>query len=241
MEEITHENELKNNIRKNPNEITKLIPENDNTIIHMQNDLNNIKNNTIISYSFDHSKYKITKLFGINFYHIGNLYVFGFLNKDSEPLFCIDNGWYFQMIIYLIELLICYFGNKYLFSKLDEWKFICFNILLLIFFLTYTALITINPGIIIKNEKPDDNKKFILCRRCNIYTVREKNTMHCYDCDVCVKKLDHHCTVVRRCITNRNFWLFVGMIVMFILIYIFALVNIIFFAIKGIKKYKKNK
>ena len=242
MEKIAHENELKNNIKRNSNETVKLISENNSTTINMQNNnLNNINNDKNISYSFEHSKYKTSKLFGINIYHVGNLYVFGFLNKNSEPLFCIDNGWYFQLIIYIVELLIFYFGNKYFFSKLETWKYMCFNILLFLFFLIYTALITINPGIVIKNEKREGNEGIFFCRRCKIYTVMMRNTQHCYDCDVCVRKLDHHCTVVRRCITNRNFWLFVGMIAAFILIYVFSLVNIIIYAVGSFRKFKKNK
>ena len=243
MEEIIYENEPKNN-NKYHSENEQILSPKTNNVLNIQNipNMQNIINNKKISFSFDHSKYKRTRLFGINFYHIGNLYVFGFITYNSEPLFCIDNGWYFQIIIYIIEFLIFYFGNKYLYSSLEHWKQICFNILLAIFFLVYTALILINPGIIIKNEQPNEkHNDLILCRKCNIYTLMERNTEHCYDCKVCVRKLDHHCSVVRRCITNRNFWFFVSMIVCFILIYIFSLINLIFYFVGSYRKIKKNK
>ena len=64
--------------------------------------------------------------------------------------------------------------------------------------------------------------------------------MHCYDCNVCVKKLDHHCTVVRKCITKKNFWLFVGMVATFMIIYIFSLINLIFYLVGYYKRIKKK-
>ena len=251
MEEITHENESKKNPKQNPAENFQLLSEKNSNIINIQNipnnnnNSNNGNNNTdkIISYSFEEMKYKKSKLFGINFYHIGNLYVFGFLSKNSEPLFCIDGGWYFQIIIYIVEILIFYFGNKYLYSNLEPWKQSTFNGLLIFFFVLYTVLILINPGIIIKNEKADDNHKdTMFCRKCKIYILMDKDTQHCYDCNVCVRKLDHHCTVVRRCITTKNFWMFIAMIVAFILIYIFSLINLVFYLVGKYKNMKhKNK
>ena len=246
MEEISHEKEPKNNYKIDQSENIQLFPSKKSDVLNIQNIPNNLENNSnkIISYSFDHTKYKRTRLFGINFYHIGNLYVFGFLDNNSDPLFCIDKGWYFQCSVYVIEFLIFFFGNKYLYSNIEPWKQITFNVTLITFFLDYTALIILNPGIIIKNEKIDDNHKdLIYCRKCKIHVLMEKNTEHCVDCDVCVKKLDHHCSVVKRCITNRNFLLFVGMVVLFILIYIFSLVYLILYLVGSYKhlKNKKNK
>ena len=249
MESITQENEPKTNYKINQSENVQLLSEKNSNIINIQNNTsnnsdynNNNPNDKIISYSFDPSKYKKSKLFGINFYRVGNLYIFGFLSNNSEPLFCLDSGWYYQCIIYIVEFLIFYFGNKYLYSNVETWKQVIFNLLLILFFFIYTALILINPGIIIKNEKADEkHRDVMLCRKCKLYILMESNTQHCYDCKVCVRKLDHHCTVVRRCITNRNFWLFVGMVVAFILIYIFSLVNLIFYLVGRYKKIKHKK
>ena len=246
MEEISHEKEPKNNYKIDQSENIQLFLSNNNILLNIQNNENGMKshNNKYISYVFDHTRFKKSRLFGINFYHIGNLYVFGFMGNNSDPLFCIDKQWYFHLIIYSIEYLIYYFGNKYLYSNIEPWKQITFNVTLITFFLDYTALIILNPGIIIKNEKIDDNhKELIYCRKCKIHVLMEKNTEHCVDCDVCVKKLDHHCSVVKRCITNRNFLLFVGMVVLFILIYIFSLVNLILYLVGSYKhlKNKKNK
>ena len=243
MEEISQEKEPKNNHKNNQSEDIHLFSSKNNDSINIENNQDNpdITPSKTISYTFDHNKYKRTRLFGINFYHIGNLYVFGFFNFNSEPLFCIDNGWYFQIIIYLVEILIYYLGNRFLYSKIEYWKQLIFNGLLILFFFVYTALIFINPGIIIKSEKPKDkNSHFIFCKKCKLYVSMERNTEHCYDCNVCVRKLDHHCSVVRRCITNRNFWLFVGMIAIFMLIYVFSLVLLILYLVGSYKKMKKK-
>ena len=245
MEKINHENEVKNNHKIEQNENIQFISErNANNILNVQNNPNSLDNNNIenISYSFDHTKYKKSRLFGINFYHIGNLYVFGFFDNNSDPLFCIDKQWYLHLIIYSIEFLVFYFGNKYLFSNLESYKQIIFNLLLIIFFFIYTALIMLNPGIVIKNQKINkQSMDFIYCRKCKMYSLTERNTQHCYDCEVCVKKLDHHCSVVRRCITNKNFWLFVGMIVGFVLIYIYSLINLVIYLLGNYKKLKNKK
>ena len=78
MEKIKQENDEKKEIKISQNENQKFLSERNNS---------NVLNNKNISYIFDHTKFKHSRLFGINFYHIGNLYVFGFMGKNSEPLF----------------------------------------------------------------------------------------------------------------------------------------------------------
>ena len=244
MEKIKQENDEKKEIKISQNENQKFLSERNNSnVLNNKNKNNNMTNLTKknISYIFDHTKFKHSRLFGINFYHIGNLYVFGFMGKNSEPLFCIDKHWYFHLIIYSIEYLIYFFGNKYLYSNVEPWKQISFNILLIIFFLIYTALIILNPGIIIKSEKADDkNMDTIYCRKCQIQFIMDRETQHCYDCDICIKKLDHHCSVVRKCITRKNFWLFIGMIVGFVLIYVFSLINLVIYLLGNYKRLKNK-
>ena len=118
---------------------------------------NNNNNNTFeqkdSSYHLDLSRYKSTKVFGITFYHVGNIYVFGFYKDSLDPLFCIDNMWYFHLIIYFIIIVLAFVGNIYLFGKLELWRQIIYNILLFSFFIAYSILILLNPGIIIKSQK----------------------------------------------------------------------------------------
>ena len=208
------------------------------------NNLNNFNNNKEIldfkdiPIGLNLSRYKSKKIFGITFYHIGNIYAFGFINDSSEPLFCIDNMWYIQLIVYFLQIIIFFVGNHYLFRKLELWKQIIYNLLLFSFFLIYSALIFLNPGIVINNQKGYRYTGY--CRICNVYYLPEEDVYHCDDCDVCVKRLDHHCSVVRKCITKKNFTLFILMIVNFVLIYVYCLFNLIYFFLRYYKKIKKK-
>lgn len=201
-----------------------------------------INNNSIDQNDFSPklnlSRYKTTKFFGITFYHIGNLYVFGFINNSSEPLFCIDNMWYAHFIIFFIEIILAFTGNYYLFRKLALWKQTIYNILLLSFCIIYNALIFLNPGIVITSQKGYTHTGY--CKICNIYFLPENYVSHCFSCNVCVKRLDHHCSVVRKCITKKNFILFIAMIVNFVLLYVYSLVNIVYYVIDFYNKKKKK-
>ena len=202
-----------------------------------KNTNNNKRVMSEINYSPDVLRYKFKKILGIKFYHVGNTYVFGFINKFSQPLFCIDNLYYLHLIIYIIELIIYILGNHYLYNKIEHWKQNLFNCLLLSFFIIYTLLILINPGVIIYNR---EGYKFNgYCNKCNIYYLQDEQVTHCSECDICVKKVDHHCNVVRKCITKRNIVLFFSMVFNFLGIYIFSLINIIIYAIHYFTK--KNK
>ena len=184
------------------------------------------------------SRYKSKKLFGITFYNIGNIYVFGFINNSSEPLFCIDKMWYLHLLIFLIEIIFVFVGNHYLFNKLEYWKQLAFNILSFAFFIIYSALILLNPGIVITSQKGYMHTGY--CKRCNIFFLPENQVYHCYDCEICVKKIDHHCSFLRKCITKKNFFIFVLMLVIFILLYLHVLLNLIFFVIDIYKRKKKK-
>ena len=239
MDEITEKNNILDENLKNKIENKELL-----SLKNINSKNNNYNNNrgilefNDIPLGLNLSRYKSIKKFGITFYHIGNIYAFGFINENSEPLFCIDNSWYFQSFIYLVQIILVIIGNI-LFRKLELWKQIIYNLLLFIFFLIYTALITLNPGIVIQNQK--GYKHTGHCRICNIYFLPEENVCHCYDCNICVKRFDHHCSVVRKCITKKNFILFISMIVMFVLLYVYSLVNVIYYFIDYYKKIKKNK
>ena len=209
MNEVIQNNpKLKNyENNKNNNENIEFISiKNSNiNILNTENNKNIIEKKNSCSLS-ELSRYKSTKLLGINFYHIGNTYVFGFINGFSTPLFCIDDVWYWHFIIYLIEIIIYNVGNNYFYNKIEHWKQLTFNILLITFFIFYTILILINPGIVLKNEK--DYKHTGFCSKCNIYYLPEEIIEHCPSCEICVRKLDHHCHAIRKCITKNNIAVF---------------------------------
>ena len=192
----------------------------------MNNDKNDKEEKDLNPY---YLKYKPTKFLCIKFYHIGNTYVFGFINNFSEPLFCIDNLWYLHLIIYFIEFIVYFLGNKFFYSNIEHWKQIIFNILLMFFFILYSLLILLNQGIIIKNQKR--LKPTCYCNKCNIYYFQEEKVIHCSCCNICVRNVDHHCHVIRKCITKKNIIIFYLMVGNFMILYLFTLINFIIYII----------
>ena len=68
----------------------------------------------------------------------------------------------------------------------------------------------LNPGIIYSDSKC---KEKIYCEDCKFFYPKSNQQMeHCYTCNICVCKFDHHCDVIGKCIGKYNitfFFLFV--------------------------------
>lgn len=204
------------------------------------NNLNEVNNNKDAIYLNDYSinsdlsKFKSTKLFGITFYSIGNLYAFNIFNNSPEPSFCIDITIKYNLIVYFIDFFLIILGNYYTYGRIKKWKQVIFNILLLITFIIYNYVIILNPGIVIYSKKADKHSKY--CSTCNIYYLPEDNIEHCPECNVCVKDVDHHCPVLRKCITKKIFIYFFLLIISIVTLYLFCLINLIFLIKEYIKK-----
>lgn len=97
-------------------------------------------------------------------------------------------------------------------------KAISFKLISLVLFLgslfsgIYTFLA--NPGVTFK-EKNNNNYtgfKNYFCPNCNFtYPKNDTTYTHCYVCEVCAPKSDHHCGVFGKCIGYKNkvtFYLF---------------------------------
>ena len=239
-----------NNIDIRENDIydtNKLNNINENSLINTT--INTIKNNNISSFeistenvknitlSNNYHEYKSFKFLGIKFYKLGNLYAFCFIKNKNYPLFCTEKHCYLHLIIYFIEFLIYIFCDHYLYKNMEAWRQVIFYILLFSFFFFYSFTVFINPGIVLEN--PKNNKFDSFCRKCNICYESKKIT-HCYECDICIENCDHHCGVLRKCIAKNNLITFWSMIISFILLYIFSLINMFIYLIYYYKKTKKT-
>ena len=70
-------------------------------------------------------------------------------------------------------------------------------------------LLILNPGVIYSDGK-NNNEEKIYCSECKfLYPSNNKKMEHCYECGVCVTKLDHHCDVIGKCVGKYNTCLFI--------------------------------
>lgn len=48
----------------------------------------------------------------------------------------------------------------------------------------------------------------LMCSQCKV--PRPASASHCYECNLCVDKLDHHCPWTGKCIGKKNLYFFYG-------------------------------
>ena len=67
-----------------------------------------------------------------------------------------------------------------------------------------------DPGIVrvspisATDEIEDDLSNSPYCETCSIYQSEKLDIKHCYECDVCIMGLDHHCPWMGKCIGKKN-------------------------------------
>jgi palmitoyltransferase ZDHHC9/14/18 len=81
--------------------------------------------------------------------------------------------------------------------------------------LAYSLTACSDPGIVFRDigvndldsvpeaDKPEGTEK---CNKCKIW--RPSTASHCYECDACIDKLDHHCPWTGKCIGKRTMGFF---------------------------------
>ena len=101
--------------------------------------------------------------------------------------------------------------------------------------IAFSAAACSDPGIVFREpglegrdeEGPPPGMRY--CALCDLH--RPKEAYHCYDCEVCVLELDHHCPWTGKCIGNRNLRAFYAFLTALSVhtLYV-ALVTLVYFA-----------
>ena len=104
-----------------------------------------------------------------------------------------------------------------------------FHILYYIFLFSVIITFLINPGVPERkyySNKDKDKSKYLKCKICNIIIPKELEVNHCFECKICIIKLDHHCTWVGKCIGKNNiifFYCFVLSLFGYIIVSLFTI------------------
>ena len=137
--------------------------------------------------------------------------LFLFLDKFGNPLLIIGPHWgmyvCFCGIISLLMILI----YIYLWKNLGPIMKILGKIIFWTYFLSYSYTSLINPGYPKNTEERKNGlprKNYYYCERCKFYIKKNTSTTHCYECDICIEKQDHHCPWTGHCIGKNNLWSF---------------------------------
>ena len=123
-------------------------------------------------------------------------------------------------VVYII-LIILTFGIASLFRTCQENKVasIWFHISAILLILNIIFVSFVDPGHVINSDKNEyqiveNNEIEYKCDHCKVPET-ERNTEHCYTCNVCVRYLDHHCPVLGNCIGKKNIICFYLLILVF--------------------------
>ena len=84
-------------------------------------------------------------------------------------------------------------------------------------------------------------EKYRFCDACKIWINMDKNTAHCFDCNVCVEGYDHHCPWTGKCIGKKNLNYFYTFLISILLVFAFFVVSLTQVQNAALIEKKKNK
>ncbi len=163
---------------------------------------------------------------------IGNTFCF-FGDKFGNPLLVIGPHW---------PMYVCFCGfMSFIFMLLfySFWDLLNSTLKILgvlnfcLYFFSYTYIFIVNPGFPTINENSFigmPREKYKYCNECKIWVSNDRNTEHCFDCNVCVEGYDHHCPWTSKCVGKNNlliFNIFLKILFINICYMFFALITIV--------------
>ena len=130
-----------------------------------------------------------------------------FLFYKGEPLIILGPDIRYYVLIFSLVSFLCVvtysIKNSYIILK------ILLILAYLLFAITYTLLLVMNPGIPVNRKNLDLTmlqKGYKQCSDCNCISLEKEGqlTIHCEKCKICVEYFDHHCTFATKCIGREN-------------------------------------
>ena len=195
--------------------------------IELSNTSNKNEENLSIELNFDKNgiiekrkiKIQYTNFLKIPYFHFGNTIAFYLpyskidIQEFKYPPFSLGEGYkQFLLIIIIGFLLNIIFYIILIFLFNDIFNKIITPIMILLMLFNSLILLIKNPGYIYQSVDYSHINVYY-CQNCGIVVERGFYT-HCYSCNCCCWKLDHHCEVVGTCISRKNIIFFYCIIVL---------------------------
>lgn len=156
--------------------------------------------------------------------HLGNMVPIMFDSETAMPRYILGPHFYIFIPTWFISLGLLIFVLYTVATRASSWLIVLsfFSGINFLFFYAKTGLSL--PGIASQPREPlvVDLRSQRYCVPCRI--IREPGTKHCYYCDVCIYKMDHHCPWIGKCVGRDNLCLFYQ----FLLSVFFMMVCLIF-------------
>ena len=177
-------------------------------------------------------------------------------NSNGEPLIVIGPHWPFTICMMLLidSIIFFYFHflKDILHNHIKNFGLVISGIQIF----SYLLIFILNPGIpqkelwienYFKNKNnsnsSDDIDSYRICNKCKIVRRMSDNTQHCDECDICIKGVEHHCSWISKCISDKNkklYYLFLLSTFSLIIYFILALFSILFIENNSIPKQNSN-
>lgn len=130
------------------------------------------------------------------------------IDSNGNPIYILGPHFYITIITIIISAIGAFFIIYHLYDKSNHLLLGLSTISTIFYLYCFVKIGISSPGLASSSEEPGLQMKITdrYCIPCRV--VREPGTRHCYYCDVCIYKYDHHCPWVGKCIGRDNLCMF---------------------------------